>query len=759
MDVAIAIVSVPQRSVLLSVQTTIKETPMPYTLRNAVRLAVATDTSLPPVVSGLPPAADIYGRDVFGMPAMRERLPKDVFKRLEQAAQQGEGLQPGDADVVANSMKDWAIANGATHYAHWFQPMTGLTAEKHDAFLTPTGDGMVINEFSGKTLIKGEPDASSLPSGGIRSTFEARGYTAWDPTSPAFLLANSRGKTLYIPTMFFSYTGESLDRKTPLLRALKSVSCQALRILRLFGNTRATHVAAMVGAEQEYFLVDRRFYKLRPDLMLAGRTVYGHHPAKGQELEDQYFGAIPPRVLAFMAEVEEELLALGIPARTRHNEVAPGQFELAPMYEQANLATDHNMLTMRVLQATAERHGFACLLHEKPFAGVNGSGKHNNWSLCDSNGNNLFEPGNTPWDNAQFLVFLAAVLRTVHLHAPALRLGTIGAGNDHRLGANEAPPAIISVFLGEQLTRLVEGIATGNPGDCGWECGTLEMGISSMPPLPRDVSDRNRTSPFAFTGNKFEFRAIGASQSIAPANIALNAAMSCALDDIATELETAVSEGAPLSKAVQDLLARLYKEHLPVVFNGNGYSREWEEEAARRGLPNFKDTVSAVNRYSEPGVMEVFLRHGVLTERELLARQEILLETYIRHIHLETKLLSSMGRGTILPAAYVALKEMGAVVTGVRQVVGGREGALPEEAHYQIMRGHIIGLAQKLAELDARHADLDAMDGTRERAEAARDVLVSLMAACRAHADALEEMMNDALWPLPKYGELLWQQC
>ncbi len=744
-------------------QTDKGEPSMSHTLRNAVRLAVATGSPVPPAAPVLPPFTELYGRDVFGMRAMRERLPKTVFARLEQAASRGESLLEGDADVVASAMKNWATERGATHYTHWFQPMTGLTAEKHDAFLTPTADGFVINTFSGSSLIKGEPDASSLPSGGIRSTFEARGYTAWDPTSPAFLIANSRGKTLYVPTMFFSYTGESLDRKIPLLRSLKAVSQQALRILRLFGDTASTHVTAMVGAEQEYFLVDRRFYTLRPDLVLAGRTVYGCKPAKGQELEDQYFGAISPRVLAFMGEVEEQLFALGSPARTRHNEVAPGQFELAPVFESANLATDHNMLVMQILRATAERHGFACLLHEKPFAGINGSGKHNNWSLCDSSGNNLFEPGTTPWDNAQFLVFLAAVLRAVHLHAAVLRLGTIGAGNDHRLGANEAPPAIISIFLGEHLTRLIENIASGSAESGGWQDTVMEIGVSAMPRLPKDISDRNRTSTFAFTGNKFEFRAVGAPQSIAPANIALNSIMACALDDVATELETAVGEGMPLSRAVQALLARLFKEHLPIVFNGNGYSREWEEEAARRGLPNLKDTVSSLARYDTTEVMDVFLRQDVLTEREMLARQEILLETYIRHVHLETKLVSTMGRGTILPAAYSALEKMGGLVESVRRVLGTRAakdaGELPEETLYHAMRGHITGLSDSLNELDRRHAELDAMDGTLKRAEAARNVLVPLMAACRAHADALEEMVDDEIWPLPKYGELLWQHC
>ena len=735
---------------------------MSYSPRNAARVAVATrKPQVAPLPRQLP--AELFGRDVFSMSVMRERLPQAVFARLERTIKTGGSLLEGDADVIAGSMKDWAIERGATHYTHWFQPMTGCTAEKHDAFLTPLpcedGGITMINEFSGKMLIKGEPDASSFPSGGIRSTFEARGYTAWDPTSPAFLLENRNGRTLYVPSIFLSYTGESLDRKTPLLRSLEALSQQALRILRLFGNTSATRVNAMVGAEQEYFLVDRRYYNLRTDLMLAGRSVFGAKPAKGQELEDHYFGAISPRVLAFMAEVEERMWALGIPARTRHNEVAPGQFELAPMFESANIATDHNMLTMEILRITAERHEFACLLHEKPFAGINGSGKHNNWSLCDSNGNNLLNPGSTPLDNAQFLVFLAAVLRAVHKHATALRLGTVSAGNDHRLGANEAPPAILSVFLGEQLSAVLDSVIAGdkrNGGGSDWGGGVMTVGVSTMPPLPRDISDRNRTSPFAFTGNKFEFRAVGAAQSVAPANIALNSAVACALDDIATALESEVGNGTPLNTAVQDLLARLFREHQPVIFNGNGYAQEWQEEAARRGLPNLKDSVSAIARYSDAEVMDVFLRHGVLSEREILARQEILLETYIRAVHVETKLTSTLGRSVILPVSLRWLKEM-AELAATTHALAEPGTPLPEEVYYKILRRHVAGLMAALDELDAKHEELDAMEGTLLRAEAARDELLPLMAACREHADKLETMVDDDRWPLPKYNELLWQ--
>ncbi|MCL1915150.1 MAG: glutamine synthetase III [Desulfovibrionaceae bacterium] len=733
------------------------------TPRNAVRAAVAIAPAPYPeeTVEQAYSPTEIFARDVFSLRVMRERLPKEVFRRLEETCVNGQGLDDGDAGIVAGSMKDWAIERGATHFAHWFHPMTGVTAEKHDAFvsLDPVS-GRLINEFSGKMLIKGESDASSLPSGGLRSTFEARGYTAWDPSSPVFLLENSRGaRTLYVPTVFLSYTGESLDRKTPLLRSLNAISAQALRVLRLFGNTRATRVNVMVGAEQEYFLVDRRYYALRDDLKLAGRTLFGARPGKGQELEDHYFGTIGRRVLGFMAEVEERLLALGIPARTRHNESAPAQFELAPMFETANLATDHNMLTMETLRGTAEKHGFACLLHEKPFAGVNGSGKHNNWSLCDSEGNNLLDPGDTPLDNAQFLVFLAAVLMAARKHALALRLATVGAGNDHRLGSSEAPPAIISVFLGEQLTEIIAGIAEGKPGrgKSGLDTGAMRVGVSSLPPLPRDATDRNRTSPFAFTGNKFEFRAVGASQSIAPANIALNTAVAAVLDDLATELEEAVRGGEDLSKAVHALLARSFMESLPVVFNGNNYAPEWHEDAARRGLTDLRDSVSVIYRYSDREVLDLFSRHGVLTEREQLARQEILFDNYIVDVHIETKLVSSIGRSVILPASLRWLKKLGGAARLAREL--GAPGPAVEEDLYRRARGHIVGLLESLDRLDARHKALDALkekEGSGKRAEASRDELIPLMVECRKHADALETMVDDDIWPLPKYNELLW---
>lgn len=700
--------------------------------------------------------AKVYGKNVFSLKIMQERLPKQVYNRLEKVIKTNGSLAEGDADIIASAMKDWAIENNATHYTHWFQPMTGVTAEKHDAFFVPSSnynDGNLLNEFSGKMLVKGEPDASSFPSGGIRSTFEARGYTAWDPTSPVFLMENSHGKTLYVPSIFISYTGESLDRKTPLLRSAEAVSKQALRILRLFGNTTATNVNAMVGIEQEYFLIDRRFVSLRDDIKLCGRTLYGAMSDKGQELEDHYFGAINERVLSFMADVEKQMFELGIPAKTRHNEVAPAQFELAPVFEPANLAIDHNMLTMQILRTTAEKHGFYCLLHEKPFAGVNGSGKHNNWSLCDSEGNNLLDPGNTPMDNAQFLVFLAGVLKAVHENAVLLRLATIGAGNDHRLGANEAPPAILSVFLGAQLSSVIDSIINDTEENGDWKQDMLKIGVTSLPPLPKDFSDRNRTSPFAFTGNKFEFRAVGSSASCAPANIALNTAMANALGDIALMLETAIASGKTLTEAVHETLVTVFKEHLPVVFNGNGYSAEWQAEAKRRGLPNYKDSVSVLAHYSDSSVMNVLTQNGVLSERELLARQDILLENYIRDIHVEVKLTVSMGRSLILPVCLRWLDEAGTLVLKAEKL--GQTASF-EKTYYQNLQALVAEFYAALNELDEEHKKADSLFGALVRAEATRDNLIPRMNNCRALADKLEKIVDDSLWVLPKYNEMLW---
>ena len=693
-----------------------------------------------------------FGSNVFGLEAMRKRLPRDVFQKLADIIRSGGRLDPAIADVVANAMKDWAIEQGATHYTHWFQPMTGQTAEKHDAFLSPLADGHVLSEFSGKMLISGEPDASSFPSGGLRSTFEARGYTAWDPSVPVFIIRGPYSATLHIPTFFYSYSGEALDRKIPLLRSLEALSRQAVRMLRLFGNTTVTSVRAMVGPEQEYFLVDSRLAALRPDLMLTGRTLTGAPSPKGQEMEDHYFGSIPARVMSFMQDVERELLALGIPVKTRHNEVAPGQFELAPIYEEANLACDHNMLTMNMLRHLAPRHGFVCLLHEKPFAGVNGSGKHNNWSLCTSDGQNLLNPGSTPQDNAQFLVFLVATLRAVHQHATALRLGTIGAGNDHRLGTNEAPPAILSVFLGDELTAVLEGIANGTPQQAH-KSGFMEIGVSSLPPLPRDSSDRNRTSPFAFTGNKFEFRATGSSQSVAPVNIALNAAVACALDDMATEMESRMSNGETLNAVLQDMLPRLIREDMPVIFNGNGYSADWPAEAERRGLPNHADTVAALEHYSDPDVMGVFSRHGILNEREMLARQEILLEHYVHAISIEARTLRDMVNRQILPAGRKAQTEAAILL---RESQGLVENCDVESSFFSTLRQHVAGLAGATATLEEALNTTLAAQTTHEQAVLARDSVVPAMLRCREHADALEQLIRDEDWPLPRYAELLW---
>ncbi|MDR2300950.1 MAG: glutamine synthetase III [Deltaproteobacteria bacterium] len=719
--------------------------------RNAVRASLAISPPVLPESEKLPPT-ELFGRDIFSLKLMRERLPKTVYERLMATIESDVPISLADADVIASAMKDWAIERGATHFTHWFQPLTGVTAEKHDAFLTPTHSGEIINEFSGKMLIKGEPDASSFPSGGIRSTFEARGYTAWDPTSPAFLLKSGGRYTLYVPTIFLSHTGEALDQKTPLLRSQEAVSNQAIRILRFFGNDRVTRVRAMVGPEQEYFLIDRRLYSLRPDLILSGRTLFGAPAPKGQELEDHYFGAISPQILAFMNEVENRLWALAIPARTRHNEVAPAQFELAPLYEQINLAVDHNMLLLKILRETANEFGLECLLHEKPFAGVNGSGKHNNWSLCDSEGHNLMDPGPTPWKNSQFMVFLAAVLRAVHKYGIPLRIGVTGAGNDHRLGANEAPPAILSVFLGEQLTDVIKAYSEGKSDAETWRGGAMTPGISALAPLARDITDRNRTSPFAFTGNKFEFRAVGSSQSIALPNITLNASVACALDDIATELEK-IGNGDP-DKAARIVLTKLFEEHLPIVFNDNNYTKEWELEAEKRGLPNLKDSVTAIGYITSPEVKEVFSRHGILNERELEARQEVLLENYVKVVHVETKLVQTMGRATILPVALKALGDAGKLAA-LPKVEGAP--VHPGEKIYQNLFRHTSKLTELLDKLDVTHVKLDAIEDFADKAVAARDQLIPLLSEIRTHVDALELMVNDSDWPLPKYGELLWQ--
>src|SRR6187399_1818981 len=571
--------------------------------------------------SPMPKATEIFGSLTFNEPAQRQRLPKDVFKALRATVMQGTPLDGSAASVIAAALKDWAIEHGATHYTHWFQPLTGITAEKHDAFLNPTGNGKAVQEFSGKELVRGEPDASSFPSGGMRSTFEARGYTAWDPTSPPWLLKSGNATTLVIPTAFVSWTGEALDKKTPLLRSMEALSKQAVRILKLFGST-AERVVTTCGPEQEYFLIDQYFYLSRPDLINAGRTLFGAKPPKGQELEDQYFGAIPDRVMAFMSEVETELYKVGVPVKTRHNEVAPSQYEIAPVFENANLATDHQMMTMETMKRTAPKYGLACLLHEKPFAGVNGSGKHLNWSMSDNTGHNLLNPGDTPEQNLQFLVFCAAVLKAVDTWQGLLRASIASAGNDHRLGANEAPPAIISIFLGEVLTDLFNQIERGKVTGAK-KGGVLDTGVHFLPKLPRDPGDRNRTSPFAFTGNKFEFRAVSSGQSIAMPNICLNVAVTDALDSIATDLEKAVAGGKKAEEAAWALLPKVIKQHKRIIFNGNNYADEWEKDAKKRGLLNLRNTVDALPELVKPAVIKAFETQKVLNARELQAREEI----------------------------------------------------------------------------------------------------------------------------------------
>ncbi|MHB0937989.1 MAG: glutamine synthetase III family protein [Armatimonadota bacterium] len=730
--------------------------------------AIAAAKSLEPMVDYVQhPVTEVFGANVFSDTVMRARLPKVVYKALRKTTENGQPLEPNVADVVANAMKDWAIEQGATHFTHWFLPMTGSTAEKHDSFIVPTSDGRAILEFSGKELIRGEPDASSFPSGGIRSTFEARGYTAWDATSPAFLVNGVNGKTLCIPTAFISFTGEALDKKVPLLRSIEALSKQALRMLQLFGNTTAVKVHTTIGAEQEYFLIDKRFSLQRPDLINAGRTLFGAKPPKGQEMEDHYFGAIRERVLAFMMSAEMELYKLGIPVKTRHNEVSPAQFEIAPLFETANLATDHNMLVMEVLRNTADRFGLACLLHEKPFAGVNGSGKHNNWSMADSDGDNLLDPGTTPHDNAQFLAFLAAVVRAVYKHAKQLRAAIAVAGNDHRLGANEAPPAIISIFLGSQLTEVVENIIAGTR-EASRHGGFIEVGVSTLPNLPKDATDRNRTSPFAFTGNKFEFRAVGSSQCIADAGIVLNAVVAESIDYMATRLEAAVAGGAEFNSALQSLLQEIFTECKPILFDGDNYSEEWVEEAARRGLPNLKSAVDALPCLLEPEARALFTGTGIFTERELESRFAIKVEAYVKAINIEAQLTEQMARTMILPAAIkyqaqvatslVAAKQALGALEPIAVGVGGGGPAIsfgPQEEMLAEIAQNINGLKEAVDHL-SQHCCHEGEDDLLAHAVYFRDIIVPAMQEVRKYADALETVVDDEIWPLPKYREMLF---
>ncbi len=696
-----------------------------------------------------PKATDIFGSLTFNDDIQRRRLPRDAYKALRRTITQGQPLDPSIADVIATAMKDWAIEHGATHYTHWFQPLTGITAEKHDSFISPSAEGRAVAEFAGKELIKGEPDASSFPSGGMRSTFEARGYTAWDPTSPPWLLVGQNGTTLVIPTAFVSWTGESLDTKTPLLRSIEALSRQAVRILKLFGST-AERVATTCGPEQEYFLIDRHFYFARPDLINAGRTLYGARPPKGQELEDQYFGHIPERVLAFMHEVETELYKVGVPVKTRHNEVAPSQYELAPIFEMANVATDHQMMTMETMRRIAPKYGLACLFHEKPFAGVNGSGKHLNWSMSDDQGNNLLNPGDTPHENVQFLVFCAAMLLAVNKWQGLLRMSIASAGNDHRLGANEAPPAIISIFLGDMLTDIFEQIEKGGAKQTK-SGGILDTGVSVLPKLPRDAGDRNRTSPFAFTGNKFEFRAVSSNQSIAFPNIALNVAAADALDYVATQLETAVKNKKSIDKAVKELLPKLIKENKRIIFNGNGYSEAWPKEAGKRGLLNLTNTVDALPEIVKKDVIKAFEKHKVLNERELHARYEIALETYVKTVNVEAQLMVLMANRYILPVALKYQKDVAESVKAVRDAGGSVRESKKLLDQIASLVDELRTRADKLAKALDQHAP-----SAEKHAKFVRDTVVPAMAALRETGDQIELLMPHETWPLPTYREMLF---
>jgi glutamine synthetase len=694
---------------------------------------------------------DLFGTLVFSEEVQQARLPKPVFKALQKTIKQGVPLDPGIADAIASAMKDWALEHGATHYTHLFQPMTGITAEKHDSFLSPTGAGSAIAEFSGKELVKGEPDASSFPSGGLRATFEARGYTAWDPTSPAYIMEHANGSTLVIPTAFLSWTGEALDKKTPLLRSMEALSSQAIRILKLFGKNDVKHVFTTVGPEQEYFLIDKSFFLLRPDLINCGRTLFGSPPPKGQELEDQYFATIPERVLACMADCEAQLFKLGVPVKTRHNEVAPSQYEIAPLFENSNLATDHQNLIMELLRKAADKYGLVALLHEKPFAGINGSGKHNNWSMGTDTGENLLNPGDTPHDNAQFLVFCSAVIRAVNKYSEILRLSIASAHNDHRLGANEAPPAIISIFLGDQLTDIFDQIEKGG-AKSSKQGGQFETGVSILPKLPKDAGDRNRTSPFAFTGNKFEFRAVGSSANIAGPNTVLNTIVAESLDYVATKLEADIKAGKDLNKAIQELLPAIYKESKKVVFNGNNYSEEWHADAEKRGLPNLKNTVEVLPVVTRKDTIDTFTKYKVYTEKELHSRFNILAEAYVKNVTIEANTAVMMAKTMILPAALRYQKEVG------ESVAAAKAAGAATPAGVEVLSSVVSSISDLIRAIGAlEKAAGHAGDGDAfAHAKHIRDHVIPAMVETRKAGDKLESIVSDDLWPLPTYREMLF---
>ncbi len=712
--------------------------------------AIANITNRRPSAHQLPGRLeDLWAKDVFTLSKMQECLPKSVFKSLQKTIKNGAPLDVSVADVVAVAMKDWAVSKGALYYSHMFYPLTNATAEKHDGFISVQSDGSVISEFSGKVLVQGEPDGSSFPNGGIRSTFEARGYTAWDVTSPAFVMETDNGVTLCIPTVFVSWTGEALDKKTPLLRSNAAMSKAATRVLKLLGHTDVAPVNSSCGAEQEYFLVDANFASVRPDLLLAGRTLFGRPPAKGQQFDDHYFAAIPERVQVFMQDVEEKLYRLGIPAKTRHNEVAPGQFEIAPFFEAANVASDHQQLLMTVLRNMAKKHGFVCLLHEKPFAGVNGSGKHVNWSVGNPTQGNLLDPGDTPHANAQFLVFCGAVIRGVHKYGPLLRAVIASASNDHRLGANEAPPAIISVYLGSQLQDVFDQIAQGDlKGSQGK--GVMNLGVDTLPVFPKDPGDRNRTSPFAFTGNRFEFRAVGSGQSVAGPLVAMNTILADSLDWMADQLEAKLGSGMELNAAIHDILRDIIRDHGAIIFNGNGYSSEWHEMAVKeRGLPNLKTTADALPVLREKYIEDLFIQEGVLTPVELGSRFEAYAEQYIQSIEVEAKLVVSMVKTIIYPAAMRHLSELSLSLSNLSEI-GIDVGKENAQKVADLVKSMMTSV-EKLGDLLTKH-----FATPEEHMQFCANTLKPLMDEVRGYADALEGEVADDLWPLPTYQEMLF---
>jgi glutamine synthetase len=717
--------------------------------RNAIRSIARWER---PETFHAAPVEELFGCQVFTLDRMRSVLPEDVYEKLLATIERQQALDPSIADAVAIAMRDWAIEHGATHYTHWFQPLTGLTAEKHDSFITPTVGGGAVAKFSGGALIQGEPDASSFPSGGLRTTFEARGYTAWDPTSPAFIYRNRNGSVLCIPTAFVAWTGEALDKKTPLLRSSSALSRQALRALKLFGSDVGVHrVLATCGAEQEYFLIDRNFYFSRPDLITCGRTLFGARPPKGQELEDHYFGQIPERVLSFMLDVENELYKLGVPVKTRHNEVAPAQYEIAPIFEEANVANDHQQLIMTALSGRASRYGLQALLHEKPFAGVNGSGKHLNWSMATSTGVNLLDPGATPHENMQFLFFCTAVIRAVYRHADLLRIAVANAANDHRLGANEAPPAIVSIFLGEQLEEIFHQIQQGRSA-AGRPAGFMGLGVDQLPPLPMHAGDRNRTSPFAFTGNRFEFRAVGASQSIAGPAVVLNTIVAESIDFMTGELERSMQAGAELEPALHALIREVMQDASSVLFDGDGYLPQWHEEAARRGLPNYRDTVEALPHLLDAKSVELFEKYGVLSRRELESRLEIYMEQYIKSINIEAETTASMARTMLLPASVQYQEQV------ARSVNAATAAGCDPKGASELLREVCDAISEFKSAVDdlVRVNAQERPAGLAERARMMRDTVLPAQNAVRAIADRLERLLPDDLWPLPIYREMLF---